>query len=718
MARPSTFHRAAQLPSSTRGTRRPVPRDVPDEGCGCCDCDASYCCVGFTVVVGASLFTAALVVMLRDEPEVSFAHADERREAENACRLHAFVAPRAGLSGILPAPQCVSRRKQIAQSTVLWSRNPRRRRSADQLGVTTYEEVASHGDAVASRQASDAFVDRALVAAAPTYWGGAASTGSFAALQESQRIWSVPTVDDMRRTAARLRVAGQVSVCDVAINAATDRVWDQVVGTAATEQPQRCARHVPWSLIGASGFPAPTAMLREWRATYCSVPSRLIRTGRRTLPAHPADMSYTVTHAASGESIASTTAQHSSEVLVLYPSTAMWEWDYLVREVLEPAVVDMDRRDAALVGSAPPPTRPTLSPGNASIRIVSYGWGSGQRWWGAQLLESVEAAAAASVGVALRVAWVMQPHFVTCEETRRFMQMLHARYCVAGCGIPDRSDRTKQKAMRLVSIMLSDEEAAGVCESAAIASMSTAFMRQYHHSRYRDITTEGRTAKAPPPTNRLVGPFGSAMVLGIAKGTFGGEVAGLWQTSQTSPPVSASQRILAWAFVGTQKSDRKTMLNILKTLTPFHAVVSDVGRDGEPVPLRKRLLGTSWSFDNGTQPSLVAALYRSAVFVPVTRGHRTLDCFRAYEASRAGAIPVVVASSLDEIMATFGYMLGFEGRLPPGWVYARSYEHARAQMQALLADAVALDRRQLLVMHFYRTSVAMTRAVVTYGLFG
>jgi hypothetical protein len=62
-------------------------------------------------------------------------------------------------------------------------------------------------------------------------------------------------------------------------------------------------------------------------------------------------------------------------------------------------------------------------------------------------------------------------------------------------------------------------------------------------------------------------------------------------------------------------------------------------------------------------------IYSESVFVPCGRGNSSLDCYRLYEASMNGAIPVVVGSK-EEIESTFKYEEN------PPWIFAETWNEA------------------------------------------
>ena len=124
-------------------------------------------------------------------------------------------------------------------------------------------------------------------------------------------------------------------------------------------------------------------------------------------------------------------------------------------------------------------------------------------------------------------------------------------------------------------------------------------------------------------------------------------------------------RNLQWAFIGTLKQDRQAMIEA------FSAV-----------------LNTSYHVSHETAPSAILDIYKRAVFVPNGRGNVVLDCFRLYEASMAGAIPVVVGAWTETRAAFY-----FEGDVPP-WIFETDWKAAAARCAALAGNIEALQNIQ------------------------
>jgi hypothetical protein len=98
---------------------------------------------------------------------------------------------------------------------------------------------------------------------------------------------------------------------------------------------------------------------------------------------------------------------------------------------------------------------------------------------------------------------------------------------------------------------------------------------------------------------------------------------------EVKPP---SERAYEWCFLGKIKQDREVLI------TNFH-----------------QLTGPSVVHTDYRPPWEMMQTYEDTIFIPNGRGWHTLDCLRLYEASLAGAIPVVVGDQ-EEIRTTFGWV--------------------------------------------------------------
>jgi len=109
---------------------------------------------------------------------------------------------------------------------------------------------------------------------------------------------------------------------------------------------------------------------------------------------------------------------------------------------------------------------------------------------------------------------------------------------------------------------------------------------------------------------------------------------------------------LHWSFLGEIKTDRQKMIDTFKSI-PKHFVGKSLPKD------------------------LMCKIYSKSIFVPCGRGNSSLDCFRLYEASMNGSIPVVVGSK-EEIESTFKYEEN------PPWVFAETWGEAVKKCQSML----------------------------------
>lgn len=114
------------------------------------------------------------------------------------------------------------------------------------------------------------------------------------------------------------------------------------------------------------------------------------------------------------------------------------------------------------------------------------------------------------------------------------------------------------------------------------------------------------------------------------------------------------KRKYTWSFIGSIRQNRVHMVSVMSQISPF--IVS-----------------------SGLSPSEMKDIYRNSVFVTNERGWYVLDCFRLYEASLCGAIPVVVGN-INEINATF-----MKHDNPP-WLFCTTWEVAVNKCNHILKD--------------------------------
>ena len=111
-----------------------------------------------------------------------------------------------------------------------------------------------------------------------------------------------------------------------------------------------------------------------------------------------------------------------------------------------------------------------------------------------------------------------------------------------------------------------------------------------------------------------------------------------------------TSRALRWTFLGTLKGSRK---KALATMTSVHP----------------NMVGTA-------SKDAVAFAYGNSDFVVSPRGEINLDCFRHYEASALGAIPIVVANATELDYSFRG--IGSASR--PPWLFANTWGDAKGMV--------------------------------------
>ena len=145
------------------------------------------------------------------------------------------------------------------------------------------------------------------------------------------------------------------------------------------------------------------------------------------------------------------------------------------------------------------------------------------------------------------------------------------------------------------------------------------------------------------------------MPLGYGSNFTGGQPA--MQVIDAVSMTRGHERPYKWSFQGGRKWDREEGLRVFSDLEPnFAGIQGHIGK---------------WE---------LFSLYHESLLVLSGRGDQQADCFRHYEASIAGAIPVVV-SPLPLILDSFSSYR--DGLLPP-WIFAETWEEARELAQELL----------------------------------
>ena len=111
--------------------------------------------------------------------------------------------------------------------------------------------------------------------------------------------------------------------------------------------------------------------------------------------------------------------------------------------------------------------------------------------------------------------------------------------------------------------------------------------------------------------------------------------------------ILSTERKYDWSFIGDpNKHDRSSMLLQLCTST-----------------LNQYCMG------NNISSTQMLDIYSDSIFVPNSRGNVTMDCFRTYEASACGSIPVIVGDR-NELMSTYA-----QEQCPP-WIFEENWKNA------------------------------------------
>ena len=121
---------------------------------------------------------------------------------------------------------------------------------------------------------------------------------------------------------------------------------------------------------------------------------------------------------------------------------------------------------------------------------------------------------------------------------------------------------------------------------------------------------------------------------------------------------SPKDRKYIWSFIGNLKQDRREMISYMKNIKN--------------------------NYTGRTDCTSMRDIYRESIFVPNGRGWFKLDCFRLYEATICGAIPIIVGS-FEEYSTTFS-----QEENPP-WLRYDSWEEAHNSCLELLKDMNKLE---------------------------
>jgi len=141
----------------------------------------------------------------------------------------------------------------------------------------------------------------------------------------------------------------------------------------------------------------------------------------------------------------------------------------------------------------------------------------------------------------------------------------------------------------------------------------------------------------------------------------------------------ATQRRYRWCFVGGMKADRAEALEAFEPWGP--------------------------SFCDPCPPHELARAYQASIFVPCPLGNVVMDCFRNYEATVCGAIPVVAGCSKREFQQNFA-----EVGVPP-WIRARTWRQAQ-RICADLERTGAINELQRACLQWWRNEITAVQDAI------
>ena len=148
-------------------------------------------------------------------------------------------------------------------------------------------------------------------------------------------------------------------------------------------------------------------------------------------------------------------------------------------------------------------------------------------------------------------------------------------------------------------------------------------------------------------------------------------------------PDPVTERHYKWSFVGSIKGERMNALSAFDSWTPH------------------------WK--TSCSPRELAHAYRQSVFVLCPRGNVRMDCFRNYEATVCGAIPIVAGCSTEEYVETFC------GIGNPPWVFCPTWEEALLRCRRLY-DSGAVSEMQTKNLQWWASEIHSIRVAIAAAL--
>lgn len=205
----------------------------------------------------------------------------------------------------------------------------------------------------------------------------------------------------------------------------------------------------------------------------------------------------------------------------------------------------------------------------------------------------------------------------------------------------------------IIVIHLSDEEG-NKEEYMGLANYTKLLLRQYYHAKY-DYSK-----------------FTNIIHIPLAYNTISNE------SSLNFINKESYERDYIWSFGG--KYDKWDGSQIIEKL-----IQSDLGK---------------YDLKNNISSQELYNLYGNSIFVPSRRGNCNLDCLRLYEATVAGAIPILVGNN-EEIQNHFKFEIDNNA----GWIIEDTWDKAIEHMKYLLKNKELLNKKQQQMKEWWTTRI-------------
>lgn len=140
------------------------------------------------------------------------------------------------------------------------------------------------------------------------------------------------------------------------------------------------------------------------------------------------------------------------------------------------------------------------------------------------------------------------------------------------------------------------------------------------------------------------------------------------------------ERKYAWSFIGGLKGKRAEALQKFAPIEP--------------------------NFSGAAHPSEMVAVYQNSKFVVCPAGNVNILCFRNFEASICGAIPVVAGCSVAD------YQEATEPIGSPPWVFHETWDDAVEEVKLLLSDNDKLKTRRQEVTKWWKQELQKVKGYV------